>query len=533
MLVLALLAGFDAALASHACKDVKLNDPAVPECPASGVLGERFPPLAMVISDNGGGSDYHAVETVLEVLGTEKKPPLLVLNVTDNTYRAIQSLIPTIAKKDPKKAAAMKGALRRISGPAYGWTQDFMQSHSRLNDGRPEIREVLNYRKAQHIKADPPPGSPPRANKSPSHAPEPTQKLFASIAGVLAKECGVGTGKGLGETNNGRAGGHAGGNIEAGPGDLCVIGDDQLARVGANEFEKYATDACRNLDNVVRAPTSWLQVGHADEITTTIKTGSGPCDFAVLVASPKAARKSLSERGTEPVWSFPSRFETKEQKIELLNATPAMAMICQKHLHRRESSPPRDRPGHRAFLDRVMDLFVGRGRAEIHIAARDYTPCLEMTNNDLLAVLKENPALDEYNTLVERRLAEFSTEYAEKVKKNLPQCGEVGEKFHPVPALFVGEPGKEKRESVLPSAFGDPNSGYAVFPNLTNGVALESAYYSPDPMNTALKKSLEGLLNDKLKMKTQFLDTSVQHARGGNLHCITNVVRYCRPRTGK
>ena len=52
----------------------------------------------------------------------------------------------------------------------------------------------------------------------------------------------------------------------------------------------------------VSLDTSWLAVGHVDEIVSHIVTGVGPCEFALVRAAPTLAVELVAEETDLPRW---------------------------------------------------------------------------------------------------------------------------------------------------------------------------------------------------------------------------------------
>lgn len=99
------------------------------------------------------------------------------------------------------------------------------------------------------------------------------------------------------------------GNVEALPGGLLLLGStvgDAMAR-----FWLERGHAGRH----VRLDTSWLAVGHVDEIVSHVVTGPGPCDFALVRASPGRAL-ALVEADPDPPRGLRRRDAARQRTIE-------------------------------------------------------------------------------------------------------------------------------------------------------------------------------------------------------------------------
>ena len=86
------------------------------------------------------------------------------------------------------------------------------------------------------------------------------------------------------------------GNVEALPGDLLLLGSTAGSRLADFLF------AHGYRERHVRVDTSWLAIGHVDEIFSHVITGEGPCGFALLRASPALGVALAREASVVPWW---------------------------------------------------------------------------------------------------------------------------------------------------------------------------------------------------------------------------------------
>ncbi len=77
-----------------------------------------------------------------------------------------------------------------------------------------------------------------------------------------------------------RAASNGTGNVEALPGDVLLLG----STAGPN-LERFLLGH-GYADRHVRVDTSWLRIGHVDEVISHVITGAGDCGFALVRASP-------------------------------------------------------------------------------------------------------------------------------------------------------------------------------------------------------------------------------------------------------
>ena len=138
--------------------------------------------------------------------------------------------------------------LRRLVGSAYIWQQDYFEAFTRPN-GKIHIKEIQPYMWAKLR----------------------TMGAVGSIVNAT-KNCGFEQGSslkgGIIQTLT-DINGYAGGNIEGLPGGFCLLGDDHFLNQTA--WDRYAEQFCgEDPSNRIKVPTSWLQVGHADEIIKVV-----------------------------------------------------------------------------------------------------------------------------------------------------------------------------------------------------------------------------------------------------------------------
>jgi hypothetical protein len=86
------------------------------------------------------------------------------------------------------------------------------------------------------------------------------------------------------------------GNVEALPGDVLLLGSTAGPRLAEFLFARgYA-------GRHVRVDTSWLAIGHVDELFSHVITGELPCGFALVRASPALGLALAREAEVAPWW---------------------------------------------------------------------------------------------------------------------------------------------------------------------------------------------------------------------------------------
>ncbi|MEO0337339.1 MAG: hypothetical protein AAF202_13165, partial [Pseudomonadota bacterium] len=128
-----------------------------------------------------------------------------------------------------------------------------------------------------------------------------------------------------------------------------------------------------------------------------------------------------------------------------------------------------------------------------------------------------------FSSEVNELLDDLANDIQSAVAAQLPQCGNIIQR---VPALFysnhsVNQDGQSPEERIAGA------EGKSIFPNLTNGVAIgDDVVYPSQPL-----APFQNFVQQELSSTSpSFINTSKAHMAGGNIHCLTNVVRYCRPR---
>lgn len=468
--------------AKASCANVAEKMDTAPVCPAVGtILSDNFPALAVTVSDTDGGADF-VDEFVGKVLQAEgQDPPQIFLNVTQKNMERVQAHVKALAKT-PQQSEKWLSALTRINSKySLNWQQDYLQDFANPKTGLPEMRYVSGYERG---------------------VPH-TDSLFSQLSKV-AKQCGIQTGKPLPfipskEEDN--IAGTYGGNLESLPADLCMVGTDHFEH--QKDWDKYSRAVCGNRKTgVLKPPTSWLEVGHTDEIfkAITVPNRTPPCNVAYLIASPRKGLEILNAKREEKAFSMKSRLSFKQAE-DYFWATQSLDIICSQHLALRSNK------------------VVHPTRTSASNKKDDPRPCQDMTNAEFL---RANQSLEKYNELVQSEMDQFRKDVEAELKRVQPSCEP---DFIEVPDLFSGDLIKGKNGKLKL----DRETGESIFPNPTNAVLLSPTLISSEPINPAFKTYLKEEYQRR-GIKAEFVDTLFAHQMGGNLHCSTQVMRYCKPR---
>ncbi len=475
----------------------------VPLCPANGstLLPDSYPVMAVSLSDQKGGHEFVGDFVMKALKAQGEQPPQFFLNVSEETLSRLKISVLAQTKQDPKKRARWLASLTRVKSTSFNWQQDFQQTYVDA-EGRPTPRELSHYRAAakQNDKID---------------------SYFPDLSQALQKECGIKPGELMPSTAGAGTNGLSGGNIEGGPAGLCVLGTDALAK---DEHANLAKLACGG-GTLLEAPTSFLFVGHTDEITATVRTGPGECDFAMLIASPRAALEVMVANPSAPAFELASSRDGYElaKKNELFE-------ICESFLEG-VGKPvlPNDSPNavpeksgrwiHDLLFGQTAFAADGADVVKKESSSSKVERCAKMTNADFLKAYRAHPELPKINSMIDQKMAKFREEAERAWQANAPNCPR---RIIEMPMLYRG--GLNRKGTEVRGAG-------SLLPNVTNVQQFNKTLLVPDPQSAALRKDIAKRMNS-IGLKTEFVNTNIMHSQMGNLHCSTNTLRYCRPRAG-
>ncbi|HEX7674607.1 MAG TPA: protein-arginine deiminase family protein [Bdellovibrio sp.] len=489
----ALLSFALSARARPACEDINVNDPSVPECPTSGstLLPETYPLMAAVVSDSDGGSEWVRSYVMNVLKAQSKNPPQFILPVSDETY---SSVVAAIKKQAPNAATAQKwlSSLTQVPGDRYNWQQDYFESFFDKKTGKPVVRKVQGY---------------DRDGNS-----------FLNLSTGLQKNCNITTDGILptpGEGDNGIRPGYYGGNIEA-LGDFCVLGDDHFE---GHEWDDYHKQFCGSDKNVIKAPTSFLMVGHADEMFKTVPVPGkkAPCNIAVAVASPRKAVDLMRANPSEKTFDFMGSLKGHDLTDRMRSTSYARA--CHMINGDVQQIDTRDNGAVSLFYS-LLNKMAYAGTIIGGTTDEDALRCANIKNGDFVRAFEQDSELNQFNKIVQSQMDSFIADVKAKFKERNhcePQIIEL-------PYLFQGSVVKENGKVTI-----EEGTGLSIFPNPSNGEVVGSTMILPDPANSTFRKYISSEYQ-KLGLKTSYVDTQFAHSLYGNLHCSSHALRYCRPK---
>lgn len=496
-----------------------------PVCPESGVISETYPTAALVVSDsayrNSGTKFFEAgresnftADVVMEALtNAGKRLPVIILPVEDETMNVIRNRIANLQVPQETKDRYLQ-SLRHVprNSGGYTWQQDFMQSFVNPQTGLPMMRNVAGYAKSRSM----------------------TDPYDQSLINQFDM-CGIENGPpltSLGEVTSG----NYGGNIEALPGGICVLGNDHMK---VDQWNHYIKQVCPNstAETQLKPPTDWLVVGHADEIMKTVRNNSKPepCNFSVVIASPNKALELLEQNPDAPFADFTGgRGGTR---TELENRRYAdyegLATLCDKILN-----PPSEVPGSPDTTPSPESTPTqGNGRgvsfnlqmlfgSDAQATAEEVLNCRQLSNGQVARYLRGDNMMAHYNRLIQQQMTNLRRDVISKVSRRIPGCTP---DIIEAPDLFFGGSPVRQDDGTYKLPV-NPGRGASLLPNPTNAISVNNAIISPEPGNAAFKTYLQGEYS-KRGLNPRFVDTfDYAHQGYGNLHCSTNTLHVCTPR---
>lgn len=499
-------------LATAQCPEwIKTQEALLPECPEGNgpkMVPETYPLAAVVVSDSsthyGTGFTPSVVEKVLKAAGDN--PPIIILPTNDLSFANVQKQVDAMSGT-PAQKAKWKASLVHIKDGGYTWQQDYMQPFVDPKTGQVILRRVYNY----------------------FWSGESYQKVSGALAG-----CGFIAGEPLVPNQSKQyPSGAKAGNIETLPGGICMVGTDNFA--SKEDYNAYAKQACgNNPADLVSVPTSWMMVGHTDEVVRVVRNKSrkAPCDFSVVVASPKKALEILKQNPNDDFLGFSGN--TKENKKKLtdrrIGEAEGLKLLCKKIAIQRAGGglSPKNRPV-KANSGTAQTFPLQRILLTEAIAAEQSNlanSCQNISNAEIVQLLQQDQNLKTYNELVQREMDSLKADIQAKMKNKLPSC-EMD--FIEAPDLFYGgEVVEGPNGPELPR-----NMGLSILPNPANSITANDTLISPEPGNEAYKKYLTDEYR-KRGLTPEYVDTfDYSHMSNGNLHCATNTIHICKPRVSK
>lgn len=527
-----------------------------PLCPDKGamILNELYPTSAFIVST--ATRDYSSKERmapnflieVMEAYNYDVKIlPALIIPTSKGEFQELQKdLTKRLESKkiSKEKSAQLLTSLRHLETSSYLWQQDYLQSYFDPTSGAPIAGIVSRYdrtplgmeRGLTNLQFNCSAQESLRIGSSQIMRPHSAiGGSLPSFNGGQAMKFGMPSPLPEGmqedqwyEGEPGTQNSKMGGNIESLPGGICLTGD--------NMSDEYLSEWCRDLSMAVKVETSWLTVGHVDELVKLVPSnnGSAPCNFAIMIASPDKALEILKKDSNESFYTFTSdRVNTRDFNL-MSKLTPSFfpgEVMCKLYTQKiRDLQNSEEQNG--TTGRRVKTVLLWQAMVNTSFAKTSSDQCYQelakmksITNGQYYQALIEDAELMETNRLIQEKMNRAKKEITNKLKQALPQCR--APKFIDVPNLFATDglvDGKKGKELPI------PGSANSILPNPTNSVVANQTVIFPHPNNLSFKAYLSQEMS-KLKIKSAFVDTwDTSHLGHGNLHCITNNFNYCKPR---
>ncbi|MBC7427032.1 MAG: hypothetical protein H7336_00380 [Bacteriovorax sp.] len=510
-----------------------------PYCPSSGstLLDETYPTQAFVISNQPmlASKEARAVtqKFVSKVISNYdyKNVPQIILPMTKKSdYDELVANIKNslVQKKIP--ADEVEKIIGQITmGPAqsYTWQQDWFESFVDLKTGSPVVRQIESY----YVRV--PAGSgevlASSGNKCSITNGETIKSAYsdnpyASMADIRKNENSFGSGE-------------MGGNIEGAPGGFCLAGD--------NQGKSFTKQFCGDEKNVITLQTSWLSVGHVDELFKIMPTHYNDgrpkeCEFSLMAASPKKALSLMSTPGTGNIPFYD--IDDKNPEIDL-KATKQMrskytyagnSHICtymQSVMSKRPNLQSQPTAVKSVFLKLFFSDAVAQDNQTTNYTYQQLLDNCEnnidqVSNYEMQEVMKQDKDFMDLQIAIDQSIEADKASIKEKILSRLPQCAKYYNEID-VPDLFYGA-------KVITNADGKlelkkPGTVDSFLPNPTNSVLMNKTLTFSDSGNKLFNNYMTEELS-KRKMKADFISTwDYAHIGHGNIHCSSHSIPYCKP----
>lgn len=274
------------------------NDSSVPLCPNSGVtiLDDTYPALAQITSSE---IDSEFISAILSDEDS-KFTPWIAIHESNKDFAELSKNLTAEAKR-----VVLHAQLQYSNFYENGWIQDFFESFVDTSTGTP----VLGLLTDENL------------GEEDDHTPlefNSIVKALRSSVTVKAENNYIDWQKYY-KTTSDAYDIYAGGDIDAFPGGLCLHGSRQA-------WENFAENYCKKHENELVLDTSWLEVGHVDEIVSVIPSKISSCGFALGFPSANRALSLL----TSSDWSGPTltqslaKFKTTQDAVVKASQTAQM-----------------------------------------------------------------------------------------------------------------------------------------------------------------------------------------------------------------
>ena len=311
-----------------------------------------------------------------------------------------------------------------------------------------------------------------------------------------------------------------GGNLEVLPGGTFLSGLGEVREgdktvVARTQFQGIQKDLLEKSGNrVLEIDVSFLEVGHVDEIFNFVKTNKpAPCDFAVMMASPKKAFELLEE--------------TASDSISILDwPNPLSFFVSSAYADRFFSEPDNTVNPCSLYAEKELELrSVNNPLSENEMKAMRKNKCIDGMTAQSFFNSREYSIIRKNNIVGREQHSELGSSHMRSAEHIL------GENRQLITEELKQSTGCENPPVIeIPVFF---RNGLSFTPNLVNGVVqtppgeasrviLPRSYFAP--FDEYVEKALS-----KYGVNTTFAHDLGYHLDRGEVHCGTNSARICRP----
>lgn len=474
------------------CQEVDYIDASTPLCPeGASQIPDNYPPAGIVISQNTERPTKETINLVVDILksGTEsKKPPQIFLLGQYELYDKIIAQINELNLTPQQKIKAKNSiSFKHFYVPTAPWNQDYIHTRIGPGGGEIDIRYLEGYEQ-RYLKDN--------SQKNLASTPLPE---FIDIVS-MANQCNVRRSENnqtrfksifygmhsVSLDTSGNLSGRYGGNTIGLPSGYCAVGTADFPNT--ESLNAHVKKVCNGQSLIL--PTSWLQVGHVDEILTvlpkpihTVNTNQIPeveCTQHFAIASPREFLKILRKNKKDLFLQFSSELSHNE-------------------VLRR--------------LDKSFELRDGICRVTSFNDWPALEECLKLTHENVLEII-EKGTLGKINQHAQEQIDIIKKMVSDNMLQASKSCKV---QFLEVPVLFHG----------MINENNELKNATSILPNIVNLISIPSKLYLPNPQLETIKTAVSKQFSST-GFSFNFIDTFNENIAGGNLHCTTKVFRYCR-----
>ena len=264
--------------------------------------------------------------------------------------------------------------------------------------------------------------------------------------------------------------GTVGGNFERWPYSVGVIGSSDF--VSESAALAFSHQFFSKQDKIIVLPTSWLNIGHMDEVVRLVRYQQGAkCELTFLINDTSLALKLLQK--SKDLY-FLDEMEYGQSRFSEIGT---MKEICAHDQYKCSTG---------LLNSKALDIFKG--------------------NKEMSLVLAE----------VNKSFSEIKKKITTAYKEQNPSCKV---SFVTAPMLYLASIKDNKIQN---------RSARAVFPSLTNGLLINNKYIVADPGNLNFRRNFTETMK-KLSIEVIYVPLGKELFTGsqwdGHVHCMTQVLR--------